>query len=260
MTILLSISAEASAAAKKAQKLGLVHVGFGRYADPKSKKVTHASRNGTLVKLVAKKTTTKPAPKPIPKNAELTHGSYVPKKSFYRMTSDKQLTNMVPTGAQLEKHKDAIVQDTASAAHDAWAADFHKSNGKGAQRVKKTKDAAWIKANGTDEVDIANTKFKDLPSDWQKENLEGAKSAYDALHKVYGSNKKAGGFAKPSDLDKASSHVHDKWLERNGSWAPEHQKVKFNKLSTEEKDKDRMFVDAALRSYAKKAHSVHVGE
>lgn len=258
MKLLFSVSG-VSAAAEKARKLGLVHVGFGRYADPKSKKVTHASRDGKLVKLVAKKST-KAAPKPIPKNAELTHGTYVPKRSFYRVTSDKQLVNMVPTGAQLEKHKDAIVQDTASAAHDAWAADFHKSNGKGAQRIKKTKDAAWIKTNGTDEVDIANTKFKDLPSDWQKENLEGAQAAYDALHKVYGSNKKAGGYAKASDLDKASSHVHDKWLDRNGSWAPEHQKVKFNKLSTEEKDKDRLFVDAALRSYAKKAHSVHIGQ
>ena len=259
MKLLFSVSG-VSAAAEKARKLGLVHVGFGRYADPKSKKVTHASRDGKLVKLVAKKTTTKAAPKPIPKNAELTHGTYAPKRSFYRVTSDKQLVNMVPTGAQLEKHKDAIVQDTASAAHDAWAADFHKSNGKGAQRIKKTKDAAWIKTNGTDEVDIANTKFKDLPSDWQKENLEGAQAAYDALHKVYVSNKKAGGYAKASDLDKASSHVHDKWLDRNGSWAPEHQKVKFNKLSTEEKDKDRLFVDAALRSYAKKAHGVHIGQ
>ena len=79
MKLLVSVSG-VSAAAEKARKLGLVHVGFGRYADPKSKKVTHASRDGKLVKLVAK-TSTKAAPKPSPKNAELTHGTSVPQRS-----------------------------------------------------------------------------------------------------------------------------------------------------------------------------------
>ena len=37
MKLLFSVSG-VSAAAEKARKLGLVHVGFGRYADPKSKK------------------------------------------------------------------------------------------------------------------------------------------------------------------------------------------------------------------------------
>lgn len=280
MKVLLSVS---SAASEKAAKLGLKHVGFGRYADPKTRKITHASKGGKLVKLKdpqpmkrkiqpPKKTaadrrrieknidkTKKEAAARKAKDRALTGLAPQRNKSFYRMTHDPQLGGMVPTGAKLEKHKDAIINDTAAKAHDQWAADYKQANGKDATRVKKTKDADWIKKNGTDEVDIANTKFDDLPSDWQKENLEGAKAAFNALHKVYAKNTSSQGYAQAADLDKAASAVHDSWLERNGAWAPEHQKQPFDKLSTEEQDKDRSFIDSALRSYAMRAEHTYVG-
>ena len=42
--------AEQSLAAKSASALGLKHIGYGKYADPRGK-VTHMSRQGKLVKL-----------------------------------------------------------------------------------------------------------------------------------------------------------------------------------------------------------------
>ena len=259
MRLILSVStvSEASAASEKAKKMGLTHRGYGRYMNKRGM-ITHVTKEGKLVKL---KTPVKASPKKVKVTNDDKHKSSgkVRNNSFYRMTGDPQLKDMVPTGALLEKHKDAIINDTASKAHDQWAADYKAANGKDATRVKKTKDADWIKKNGSDEVDIANTKFDDLPNDWKKENLEGAKSAYAALHKVYAGNTDSKGWAQAEDLDKASSAVHDDWLGRNGSWAPDHQKQPFDKLSVEEQDKDRSFVDSALRSYAMRAHHTYVG-
>ena len=44
--------AERSLAAQTAEKLGLKHVSYGRYADPRGN-VTHVSKDGKLVKLSA---------------------------------------------------------------------------------------------------------------------------------------------------------------------------------------------------------------
>ena len=44
-------------------------------------------------------------------------------------------------------------------------------------RWMTTTDNAWIKLQGSDQVDIANTAYPDLPSDWQAENLAAAARA-----------------------------------------------------------------------------------
>ena len=49
-------------------------------------------------------------------------------------------------------------------------------------------------------------------------------------------------------LESASLALHDKWLERNGSWAPAEQKRPYlsteqeTGLSEEEKEKDRVII------------------
>ena len=43
--------------------------------------------------------------------------------------------------------------------------------------IKKSKDEEWNLAHGTDEVDIANCTFEELPSNWQYENLEAGRVA-----------------------------------------------------------------------------------
>lgn len=211
----LSLSSAASDAAKKK---GLTHAGFGRYKDKKGA-VTHRVVDGKLVPVSSAKKA-KDSPKK--------------ESSFY----GKHAASIDRTS--IKKNKARIIEDTAAAGHKQWQADFKKSNGSDAKRLKKTKDAAWIKKHGVDELDIANTKYADLPDDWKKENLESAKSAVDGLLKSKGDGASA--------ADKAASYVHDKWLERNGSWAPESQKLPFNKLTKDEQDKDRFFVMQALKS------------
>lgn len=139
-------------------------------------------------------------------------------------------------------HTKAVTK-LAGSLHSQWQQEYKAANGPDAKRIKKTKDEAWIKANGgKDEVDIANTDFDKLPSDWKKENAEAAKAAVTA---VVALNKS--GAMNANSLEKASNHVHKKWLERNGSWAPENQKLPFNELSQEEADKDRAHVTHAIK-------------
>jgi len=49
-----------------------------------------------------------------------------------------------------------------------------------------------------------------------------------------------------SFVEEASAAVHDKWLERNGEWAPVEQKKPFGELAEEEKEKDRVQVRKAI--------------
>lgn len=215
-----SCVALASQGSEAAKKKGLTHAGFGRYKD-KSGKVTHRIVDGKLVPVGGKGSSKKTGKS----------------NTFYGKHAD------TIDRAHIKKHKAKVIEDTAAAGHKQWQADFKKANGKDATRMKKTKDEAWIKKHGAEEVDIANTKYADLPDDWKKENLESAKSAVDGLLKSKGSGAAA--------ADKAASYVHDKWLERNGSWAPEHQKLPFNKLTKDEQDKDRFFVVQALKNASK---------
>lgn len=148
------------------------------------------------------------------------------------------------------KVADKYAKDIGEKAHEAWAAQFRKDNPDQKSRVKATKDAAWIKANGTDKVDILNTKFKDLPSDWQAENLKGAHAAIEAFRKAAALISKDPKADLRVPLEKASSDVHKKWLERNGAWAQEDQKVDYKKLSETEKQKDRDFIANTIKVFA----------
>lgn len=162
-------------------------------------------------------------------------------KDRYKLKSGGSSQVRVP---KLAAHQlTQATEKLAGELHGQWQKEYKAANGADAKRIKKTKDEAWIKANGgKDEVDIANTDFKNLPSDWKKENAEAAKAAVDAVHGV---NKV--GALNVHSLEKASDSVHKKWLERNGSWAPENQKLPFKKLSQEEADKDRAHVTQAIK-------------
>lgn len=145
---------------------------------------------------------------------------------------------------------DKYAKDIGEKAHEAWAAQFRKDNPDQKSRVKATKDADWIKANGTDKVDILNTKFKDLPSDWQAENLKGAHASIEAFRKAAALISKDPKADLRVPLEKASAEVHKKWLERNGAWAQEDQKVDYKKLSETEKQKDRDFIANTIKVLA----------
>ena len=86
-------------------------------------------------------------------------------------------------------------------------------------------------------MDIANTKFEDLPSNWQYENLEVARVVIDLVYdKIV-----AGEEITPEMVEEMSSVVHEAWMKRN-SWEKEnrpHLFVPYSELPEEEKAKDR---------------------
>lgn len=65
----------------------------------------------------------------------------------------------------------------ASDLHDKWVEEFRSNNGARKKRIKETTDSSWVKKHGTSKVDIAHTKFNDLPEDWKAENKAAGKVA-----------------------------------------------------------------------------------
>ncbi len=143
------------------------------------------------------------------------------------------------------EQKQQMVTELGSLLHDEWRASRKKEDGSFEPRVKTTKDETWKTAYGTEEVDIANTSFAELPADWQGENKIAAEVAMDTVFHATEVSRTL----DDSFVEEASAIVHDKWLERNGEWAPEEQKKPFAELSEEEKEKDRVQVRKAIKIF-----------
>jgi hypothetical protein len=130
----------------------------------------------------------------------------------------------------------------ASQAHDEWRAPRKLATGGFEPRWKTAKDPTWIAAHGTDQVDIANTAYPDLPAEWQKENREGAKVAINLVE----SQQQAGLPLDEGFVEQASAIVHHEWTLRN-PWADAALLVSYEELPEVEKEKDRIFVRAAIQ-------------
>ena len=146
---------------------------------------------------------------------------------------------------------DQAVEVLASNLHEEWRKGRLQNDGSFEPRVKDTKDEQWIAAhNGQREVDIANTGFGDLPSDWQAENHKAAEVAVGIVMYTESTLRGLGyesGLSRDDLHEIAASQVHELRLERNGEWAEPHQKVSYFDLSPEEKKKDRDQVESAFR-------------
>jgi len=129
--------------------------------------------------------------------------------------------------------------------HDEWRAPRKKEDGSFEPRIKSTNDQSWIKKHGTDQVDIANTNYTDLPEDWKGENKISAEIAMKEIYKAI--NEKKG--LDQNFIEMASNIIHEKWLERNWNWAPSEQNKPYSELSEEEKDKDRAIIKKAIEIY-----------
>lgn len=128
----------------------------------------------------------------------------------------------------IEEKKQEMEVNLASLIHKEWRRTRLKPDGTCEPRIKKTIDTNWIEKNkGDGNVDIANTKFEDLPEDWQQENLSSSKVAVEKIEDVL-------------------NLVHDKWLDRNDENAGPDQKVQFSRLSPAEKLKDIAILKKAL--------------
>jgi len=143
------------------------------------------------------------------------------------------------------EQKETLVAQLGTLLHDEWRAPRLKEDGTFEPREKSTKDEAWVAAHGTETVDIANTAYPDLPEDWKGENKVSAEVA---LGEVFKANDDLVDL-DDSFVEKASAVLHDKWLERNGSWAPPEQNVPYGELSEEEKEKDRVMIRKAIELF-----------
>ncbi|MFG3437970.1 hypothetical protein ACGF0J_12090 [Nonomuraea sp. NPDC047897] len=135
------------------------------------------------------------------------------------------------------------IDTVAGRLHDTWRAARRLPDGGYEPRIKTTVDQAWIRRNGTDQVDIANTRYRDLPVEWQKENKE---SATVAVRLVADARKRGDDLTSDEFMEQASEQVHIAWLRRNGEWAPPEQRLPYRELSHVEKEKDRVVVREAL--------------
>lgn len=137
----------------------------------------------------------------------------------------------------------------ANFGHETWkktfvAGELAKGNEGPYTRVKTTEDVSWIQTNGTDKVDIFNTLYADLPSDWQATNLGMGTFVVNAVMKAI--------TAGTVNLEELSASVHAFWLVNYGAYADPVQKLDYNDPSfpETEREKDRLWVRAALDAIA----------
>ena len=137
-----------------------------------------------------------------------------------------------------------IIQKIASVFHEEWRKNRLENDDSYKPMIEKSEDEERNLIHWTDMVDIANTKFEDLPSNRKYENFEAAKVVVDL---VYDSILEWKEFSL-EEIDRMSKIVHKKWLKRNGiQWSFENQRVDYEKLSDEEKEKDRVQIKLAIQ-------------
>ena len=140
--------------------------------------------------------------------------------------------------------KSGIIEKVASIFHERWRKNRLQNDGKYEPMIEKSEDEQWNMEHWIDVVDIANTEFEDLPSNWKYENLEAAKVAVDLVYdKVVNSEE-----INSKMIEEMSKIVHEKWLERNWvKWSFENQRVAYQNLSEEEKVKDRTQIELVIQ-------------
>lgn len=142
--------------------------------------------------------------------------------------------------------KEALSYSLGSDLHEAWRAPRKREDGTFEPRMKKSKDEAWNASHGTDDVDIANCSFEELPSNWQYENLEAARVAIELVYEKTMANEPI----TPEELEQMAATIHEEWLKRN-SWVYDPNygdpklAVPYEQLSKEEQDKDKAQIGPA---------------
>lgn len=131
---------------------------------------------------------------------------------------------------QLEEKRQKMITALATLLHESWRKGRYVEEGKSyTPRIKTTTDQKWIDAHGgSAEIDIANTSFDGLPTDWQEENLLSAKVAVEKVEDVL-------------------NLIHDNWLDRNDQFASPEQKAQYSRLPNHEKLKDIDVLEDAIR-------------
>lgn len=143
--------------------------------------------------------------------------------------------------------KEALSYALGSDLHEAWRAPRIKEDGSFEPRMKKSKDANWNAQHGTDDVDIANCSFAELPSNWQYENLEAAKVVIELVYDKVMAREQI----SEEELEQMASVVHNEWLKRNAwvfdpNYGDPKLAVPYSQLSKEEQEKDKIQIKQAV--------------
>lgn len=146
-----------------------------------------------------------------------------------------------PSPEAVEHAVDAL----ATQFHEDWRKTRLNEDGSYEPRLKQTKDKEWTSRHGTDQVDIANTNYADLPSDWQAEN----KAAAEVVVGVMAENDGKVDLSDPKTRNEVGGKIHDAWLSRN-DWAKGGElDVPFSELPEAEQAKDLDQVAVAQRVF-----------
>lgn len=149
--------------------------------------------------------------------------------------------------------KEALSYDLASDLHESWRSLRKNDDGTFAPRFKKSTDERWNKVHQTDTVDIANNAFKDLPSNWQYENLEAARVVINLVYDKVMTND----IITTNEIIQMATIIHEEWLKRN-RWVldPINGNTKlatcYQQLPKEEQEKDLSQIkiaEAKIRAY-----------
>lgn len=159
--------------------------------------------------------------------------------------NEKLSNTTIDQDAQSLEAIEVAVNTLASVFHEEWRKTRLQEDGSYEERVKPTSDASWIEAHGTDQVDIANTEYSDLPADWQSENKDAATVVVDIIASRNGNID----LSDESTRNEVGATIHDAWLSRN-EWAKGGElDVPFIELSAVEQAKDIDQVRAAQQVF-----------
>lgn len=140
------------------------------------------------------------------------------------------------------EQKSEIIQKVASTFHEEWRKNRLQDDWTYKPMIEKSEDEKRTEQHWTDIVDIANTAFEDLPSNWKYENIQAAKVVVDLVYEKDLEKITA------ETIEELSKIVHEKRLERNWiAWSFENQRVAYKDLSEEEKAKDRAQIEIAIK-------------
>ena len=143
--------------------------------------------------------------------------------------------------------KEALIYDVSSDLHEIWRATRKLADGSYNPRYKKSKDEEWNIKYGTDEVDIANLPFKELPFNCKYDYLEEAEVVINLVFDKTMSDDKF----SPKDIEDMETIIHNEWLKRN-DWVFDKEygnptlAVPYNQLPEDEQLKDKAQIGPAL--------------
>ena len=143
--------------------------------------------------------------------------------------------------------KEALSYEVSSELHETWRASRKLEDGSYESRHKKSKDEEWNIIHGTDEADIANLSFKELPFNCKQDYLEEAEVVVNLVFDKAMTEDKI----NPKEIDDMASIIHNEWLKRN-DWVldPDYGEPNltvFSKLDKKEQDKYKNQVISAIK-------------